>query len=112
MKTEIKDEWLIALRSGKYKQATGKLKSSDGFCCLGVLCEAILAPKEIVKHYAVSAFIDKANYPMSVTLSPETRNEIELSLADSEILMGMNDGSGGFDKRTFYEIAGWIEKNL
>lgn len=32
-------KWVRALRSGKYKQATGNLHNSDGYCCLGVACE-------------------------------------------------------------------------
>lgn len=28
-----------ALRSGKYKQASGVLRSGDGYCCLGVACD-------------------------------------------------------------------------
>lgn len=28
-----------ALLSGKYKQATGNLRDSHGFCCLGVACD-------------------------------------------------------------------------
>jgi len=40
MKKEIKEKWLTALRSGKYKQGTGCLKDSkDCFCCLGVLTD-------------------------------------------------------------------------
>lgn len=31
--------WVAALRSGEFKQAQGGLKSSEGYCCLGVLCE-------------------------------------------------------------------------
>lgn len=31
-----KDEWVKALRSGKYKQQEGCLRRGDGFCCLGV----------------------------------------------------------------------------
>lgn len=39
--------WLEALRSGKYKQTTGKLKSRNGaYCCLGVLCEVAEVPKK------------------------------------------------------------------
>lgn len=30
--------WTDALRSGKYQQATGKLKGDEGYCCLGVAC--------------------------------------------------------------------------
>ena len=32
-------EWLEALESGKYGQTRGTLKRSEGFCCLGVVCE-------------------------------------------------------------------------
>lgn len=44
MKTEIKDRWLEALRSGEYKQGKGRLvkETDDGtfnYCCLGVLCD-------------------------------------------------------------------------
>lgn len=36
----VRDEWVAALRSGEFKQATGRLRRSDtGYCCLGVLCE-------------------------------------------------------------------------
>jgi hypothetical protein len=40
MNEAIKERWLAALRSGKYKQGRGKLKTvDDEYCCLGVLCE-------------------------------------------------------------------------
>lgn len=41
MNTEIKQKWLDALRSGDYKQTTGALKTTKGFCCMGVLCDII-----------------------------------------------------------------------
>lgn len=31
--------WVEALRSGKYPQGQRKLRTADGFCCLGVACE-------------------------------------------------------------------------
>jgi hypothetical protein len=40
MKEDVKDKWIEALRSGKYKQGNQVLKSKSGhFCCLGVLCD-------------------------------------------------------------------------
>lgn len=40
MNPEIKQRWIEALRSGKYKQGKGRLKAADGaLCCLGVLSE-------------------------------------------------------------------------
>lgn len=33
-------KWVKALRSGKYKQGTGRLRSmSDEYCCLGIACD-------------------------------------------------------------------------
>lgn len=34
-----REEWIAQLRNGKYKQTKHRLHSSDGFCCLGVLCD-------------------------------------------------------------------------
>lgn len=40
MKKEVKDRWLAALRSGKYKQGKKVLRTEEGtYCCLGVLCD-------------------------------------------------------------------------
>lgn len=39
MNNEIRDMWVAALRSGKYKQGDGWLRMDDEFCCLGVLCD-------------------------------------------------------------------------
>lgn len=43
MNKRIKKLWVKALRSGEYKQTTGRLRRNRGknqasFCCLGVLC--------------------------------------------------------------------------
>ena len=35
---QVKEKWVAALRSGKYKQGASRLKTEDGsYCCLGVL---------------------------------------------------------------------------
>lgn len=39
MNKKVKKLWLDALRSGEYAQAGGKLRTTEGFCCLGVLCD-------------------------------------------------------------------------
>ena len=39
MDPEIRARWVAALRSGEYEQAFNYLRTDDGFCCLGVLCE-------------------------------------------------------------------------
>lgn len=39
MKAEIKRLWIRALKSRKYKQGYGALRTKEGYCCLGVLCD-------------------------------------------------------------------------
>lgn len=39
MDKKIKEKWVKALRSKKYKQTRGSLKDDSGYCCLGVLCD-------------------------------------------------------------------------
>ena len=39
MNPEVKQKWIGALRSGKYEQGSEKLRSPNGYCCLGVLCD-------------------------------------------------------------------------
>lgn len=39
LRPSVRKRWAEALRSGEYKQGTLQLKSSEGYCCLGVLCE-------------------------------------------------------------------------
>lgn len=45
MDTNLRDRWIIALESGKYRQGHGELRSGEGseakYCCLGVLCDII-----------------------------------------------------------------------
>lgn len=37
-------ELIAALRSGKYKQGTGRLRQDDRYCCLGVACDIANLP--------------------------------------------------------------------
>ena len=40
MNREVAQKWVDALRSGKYEQGQGRLRTTDNkFCCLGVLCD-------------------------------------------------------------------------
>jgi len=35
----VKEKWITALRSGEYKQTSGRLREGDCYCCLGVLTD-------------------------------------------------------------------------
>jgi hypothetical protein len=39
MNPDVKQRWVSALKSGEYQQTKNQLRNSEGFCCLGVLCE-------------------------------------------------------------------------
>lgn len=50
-----RDEWITALRSGKYEQGCGLLRSSDDkYCCLGVLLQ--LEGKEFHAREGLSGY--------------------------------------------------------
>lgn len=48
----FRQRWVKALRSGKYRQAKGVLRSPDNdvsYCCLGVACD-LIDPNKWTKH--------------------------------------------------------------
>jgi hypothetical protein len=133
MDVSLKASWLGALRSGQYVQGTeylarGEIGRPVNFCCLGVLCEVIKLPKEIMltKQY-VRDPEDEAGEPrkaefgcayytfgkeeMSSTLGENFMNTVGLNEADANMLMRMNDGDEEIGHHTFLEIADWIEQN-
>lgn len=88
MKAGLKAKWIKALRSGEFKQTTGHLKDTHGFCCLGVL--RTLDPK-----------IRRARNGDEI-LSPATCG---LPREVQQILASKNDDGKGFKA-----IANYIEK--
>jgi hypothetical protein len=131
MKTEVKELWLAALRSGDYEQTTGALhrragRCSDtgdyappGYCCLGVLCD--LAVKagvdvDVRSHPDGYTFFDNSSgaLPMAVKkwAGLGSRNPHAL-YTDGEgdkmesDLIELNDSGVGFGR-----IADAIESSL
>jgi hypothetical protein len=106
--------WLEALRSGKYKQGAYRLKDSltNGFCCLGVLCE--------ISNQG--GFDNKDNYVCDETYADATQYSTQWvpkkvqdwiglrssigALRIGESLTGFNDAEG----LTFSQIADVIER--
>lgn len=102
MKKGIRNRWVKALRSGKYKQGQSRLatktlgpclKSIEEYCCLGVLCK-IQDPGQ-------------AHWDGSESLPPDILSAGLDNKAMQKLVM-MNDE----DHRTFKGIATWIEKHL
>jgi hypothetical protein len=98
MEQELKDKWIAALRSGKYKQGKYQLRDSDNcYCCLGVLCEVAGIP------YDGESCLN--NEGVGVSYEP-IRNI--LPGTGLGIFYTMNDRDG----KSFSEIANYIELNL
>lgn len=126
MNARVKELWTKALRSGKYPQDRGYLRTKQGYCCLGVLCDLAVIEGVIPQpqdtdpddnemgwyYYGTSALDDvlpqevaewaglkNPGYPEDNPLV--TVNDSVTSLAE------LND-----DGYTFARIADIIEENL
>jgi hypothetical protein len=125
MNKEIKTLWIDALRSGKYKQTIGTLKSSTGHCCLGVLCELYIENTGVgtwitkSNIYTVDpsslTFKDTFNMREAITCLPTSvqrwaevdKNPTVKFLGTNMLLSIINDQKNSFEK-----IADLIEEQL
>lgn len=95
------EEWVAALRSGKYRQTKGYLRDQTGFCCLGVGCD--LADPDLWEEavdrdgFVYGADIPTMQMPPSSTPLPLLKFWGDLA--------AMNDAG-----RTFSEIADELER--
>lgn len=100
MNKDLKEKWITALRSGKYKQGKGQLRDNiDGeyhYCCLGILCEV--------------AGLQISPGGMHIAGAPEgyePLQKINKNFNPVGELARMND-----DGHSFEEIADYIEENI
>jgi hypothetical protein len=107
MNTDIKEQWLNALRSGKYEQGYDVLVGPTQHCCLGVLCEVQGIPKSNEIFQFELEEQDEANFYVG-SLPNSFLNKVGLTQADQNRLVKMNDDDG----KTFDQIADWIDENL
>lgn len=106
----LKKRWVNALRSGKYRQGKGKLRSfDDKFCCLGVLCDIEGAKWQVDgDHYNA----DGSGAFLPETIREQYGVDSDFEIYDRETdtyssLSSMNDAG-----TTFETIADIIEKDL
>lgn len=120
MDPEVKAELVEALRT-KYKQGKGYLrrtldtKGTQGFCCLGVVCDLYnkkTGQGEWGSPSSYGAKFTTASDNSMTDLPPEvqrwsglTNDEVRSKLA----AMNDSDVTNGY---TFSEIATWIDENL
>lgn len=125
MKTEIKERWLEALRSGNYEQGRRVLRSTDDhYCCLGVLCD-LAAQEGVVEarqssetglwHYVGAEAYDEWRFGSSTTLPKAVAVWAELDDNNPSVIAGDEDRSlAGINDEgaDFAEIADLIEEYL
>jgi hypothetical protein len=108
--TPIQQEWVDALRSGKYKQGRGALRRGNEFCCLGVLCEiaikhGVIAPAKKENRVLFSYEGTTSVLPSTVQHFAGVKNEYG-NFGEGDCLSNRNDHGA-----TFPEIADLIENN-
>lgn len=137
MNKVVKEQWLAALRSGKYAQGRGQLKegwradyqkpqpinkNTQAFCCLGVLCEVHRQmhlnvewqpPKD---QFTGERYFDEyEELPQEVAEWAELKKAVpvEVNGVTYPIYM-LNDGwlEEGIAEHSFLEIAKIIEDQL
>lgn len=112
MDPAVKAEWVAALRSGKYRQATEVLATLKNkrysYCCLGVLCALDERVERVKNVYGDTTFaLDDKQFDNG-ELPNVMLNSIGLSVKAQRHLIKMNDDEGA----SFEEIADWIETHL
>ena len=122
MDPHLKEQWLKALRSGKYEQTSGFLcevdsDAEESFCCLGVLFDIAggevggewSEPKSVFKFspLARKAIVKSSRSSDSSMLPNGFTKFSKLSKYTQNELAEMNDNGWSFEK-----IANWIERNL
>lgn len=96
--------WIAALRSGEYKQGTGRLQSETGYCCLGVACK-VLIPDDKLK-LKDNGFLN-GGYPLSQPNTPRWLKHIndDFYRKTDGYLDDLNDKG----RLTFNDIADLLE---
>ncbi len=114
MNQEIAEQWVAALRSGKYKQNRASLRRGDKFCCLGVLCNlhAIAHPEVAAQQKSRRYYLGEGTYlPKQVQqwAGMRTKDGADLASAFSPTtsLAALNDCG-----QSFTQLAKTIEENV
>lgn len=122
LKPEVTEKWLAALRSGKYKQGRKTLRSDEGYCCLGVLCDVLIKDGTVNASWSVNEFVEELGIIplLRRTVPPKAIVEQIATCGIHDVLIlemwdiEDSDGSSLMDLNdrgiSFAEIADVIEK--
>lgn len=116
---EFKAKWVEALRSGKYKQVTGRLHKKTGFCCLGVACEINRSGWEWQYDEQEEAFITpfgSGGVPGREDVGSKVYEVLTQRLHRPDLeehdVMSFITSHNDIRAWNFNQIADWIEENL
>jgi hypothetical protein len=121
LKKRVKEQWVAALRSGKYRQGQSSLAEGGKYCCLGVLCEVALEnrlPLNVEDNVSTygdpwraydgeSSFLPKRVYEWATLKKGRGPLRDDFDLPGGTNLVEANDTG-----KTFEEIADLIEEHL
>ena len=112
MNPQIKQKWVSALRSGDYQQGRNYLRTDNGFCCLGVLCDLYGKENNVEWNFVNNGhnyeFEEFESYlPSSVRKWAGVEGYNFLVNNGTETLSELNDTGS-----TFEQIADFIEEHL
>jgi hypothetical protein len=104
--TEPQKLWLAALRSGQYRQCTGRLRDEDGnYCCLGV-CTRVAMNAGVTSEGLDDKMLGWAGLPESVREWVGLQGQMGVSVNGSQpSLTALNDNH----RFTFPQIADHLE---
>lgn len=112
IKPRLKQKWVTALRSGKFKQGIEFLYGDTGYCCLGV---ALVVDGAKFKRGGFCnrneglALLDKKNLDK---FGIEHELQLLLSALNDGNIFSINSIPLRMPKKTFPEIADYIKKYL
>lgn len=110
MNPTLKKQWIEALRSGKYRQGRGSLRSESGeYCCLGVLCDlvdpdgwemnvttiGVRTSSNVIRHQGCIGFPSGSILQSVFGIGPTDRKNTRESLST---LAGANDQGVDFNR--------------
>jgi hypothetical protein len=120
MHSDIKQLWVEALRSGEYIQDRGQLRSSRGYCCLGVLCDlydpagwatyghSYDEAMRLALPENVAAWAGIMNDPYFISNSPDYADFVNETRLNWIYLTSLNDDA----RMSFAAIADVIEREF
>ena len=113
MDQKVKEAWVAALRSGKYKQGKDALRKLDNsFCALGVLYDVIDPEGWTIKVRRFTPNMKDVRLTRIGYIHKLSDEFTGASVGELDLITRLNDGSYPLKPHSFAEIADKIEKEL